>query len=109
MGKFFPKLTQTQVFIQTGGTDGEGFNCPMLPVGKLAEMNEISEALAKGKSIADFEALRLRLIALVKTVIPTEYHDSLNRLDIPRLAELAAYLMYGDPENDDQPRPAAKN
>ena len=31
MGKFFPKLSQTHVFIETD-TAGNGFSCPMLPV-----------------------------------------------------------------------------
>lgn len=104
MSKFFPKLTQTHVFI---GTDeqGHGFNCPMLPVSALGEMNECSELLAKASSLSELEAVRKRLIALVVPVMPEEYRAGLERFDIPKLAELAAYLMYGDVNGDDQPRP----
>lgn len=109
MGKYFPKLTQREVFIQTD-EHGGGFNCPMLPVSALAEMNEISESLAKVDKVEDLEATRQRMIALVKTVMPEAYHCNLPRLDIPKLTELIAYLMYGDAANDDQPKEApAKN
>ena len=109
MGKYFPKLTQTKVFIQTD-EHGGGFDCPMLPVSALAEMDEISTALAKVDNVQTMEGIRQRMIALVKTVIPGAYHCNLVRLDIPKLAELIAYLMYGDASNDDQPKGApAKN
>lgn len=104
MGKYFPKLTQKEVFIQTD-ENGGGFNCPMLPVSALNEMNECSVALQNCKTIEAFEGVRLRLLALVKLVFPEEYQDALNRFDIPTLTELVAYLMFGDPENDDQPKP----
>lgn len=107
MGKFFPKLTQTHVYIETD-TEGHGFNCPMLPVSALGEMNEIFEVLQQVSSIDSLESSRRRLINLAKTVIPEEYHQNLGRLDIPRLTELIAYLMYGDPGNDDQPREESK-
>lgn len=103
MGKYFPKLTQKEVFIQTD-ENGGGFNCPMLPVSALNEMNECSVALQNCKTIEAFEGVRQRLVALVKLVFPEEYQDALNRFDIPTLTELVAYLMFGDPENDDQPK-----
>ena len=103
MGRFFPKLTQTHVFIETD-TAGHGFNCPMLPVSALVEMNAIFEILQKAGSIDSLESARKRMIELIKTVMPEAYHANLGRLDIPRLTELLAYLMYGDPGNDDQPR-----
>lgn len=104
MGKYFPKLTQKEVFIQTD-ENGGGFNCPMLPVSALNEMNECSVALQNCKTIEAFEGVRQRLVSLVKLVFPEEYQDALNRFDIPTLTELVAYLMFGDPENDDQPKP----
>ena len=109
MGKFFPKLSQTQVFIQTD-EHGGGFNCPMLPVSELATMQEFSDNLAKVTNIGEMDAVRTRMINLVKTVMPEQYHANLVRLDIPKLTELIAYLMYGDTANDDQPKePSAKN
>ena len=103
MGKYFPKLTQTQVFIQTD-TDGNGFNCQMLPVSALQQMNDFSERLTKVTTVEEFEAIRKDMIDFVKKVIPVEYHENIQRFDIPRLTELIAYLMYGDVENDDQPK-----
>lgn len=107
MGKFFPKLSQTHVFIETD-TAGNGFNCPMLPVSALSEMNAIFEILQKAGSIDSLESARSRMIELAKTVMPAVYHENLGRLDIPRLTELLAYLMYGDPGNDDQPKEVSK-
>jgi len=101
MGKFFPKLTQTKVFIQTDEA-GNGFNCPMLPVSELAEMNECSELMGNVDSIESLEAVRKRMIALASKVLPEEFSGNLNRFDIPKLSELIAYLMYGD--GDDQPK-----
>lgn len=103
MGKYFPKLMQTEVFIQTD-EHGGGFNCPMLPVSAMAKMDELSECLSKVDNIKDMEAIRQQMIELVKTVMPEPYHGNLVRLDIPKLTELIAYLMYGDAENDDQPK-----
>ena len=105
MGKYFPKLTQTHVWIGTG--NGGGFSCPMLPVVKLGELNDCTEALGNAKSVAEIAEIRGRMVDLAKTVMPEAYHDNLARLDIPTLAELLAYLMYGD--NDDQPPESAKN
>jgi hypothetical protein len=100
MKKCFPKLTQTHVWIQT--EPGKGFNCPMLPISALSEMKECSDLLACVSTIEDFEQLRLRLLALVKTVMPEEYWNNLLRLDITQLTDIVAYLMYGD--DDDLPR-----
>lgn len=107
MGKYFPKLTQTHVFIQTD-EQGNGFNCPMLPVSALATMQEFSDCLAKVANLTEMEAVRARMIDLVKSVMPGKYHENLVRLDIPKLTELISYLMYGDVSNDDQPREDAE-
>lgn len=109
MGRYFPKLTQTHVFIQTDGQGG-GFNCPMLPVSALAAMQEFSDRLARVSDLAEMEVIRKSMIELAKTVIPEACHENLLRLDIPKLTELIAYLMYGDASNDDQPKEShAKN
>jgi len=103
MGKYFPKLTQTHVFIQTD-ENGGGFNCPMLPVSALKEMADFSDCLSKVANLAEMEAVREKMLTLAKSVIPEEYQQNLSRLDIPKLTELIAYLMYGDSANDDQPK-----
>ena len=103
MGKYFPKLTQTAVFVQTD-EHGGGFNCPMLPVSALSDVNELSDRLNKVKTFQEMEEVRQKMIELVKTVMPEQYHCNLVRLDIPKLTELIAYLMYGDNANDDQPK-----
>ncbi len=101
MGKFFPKLTQTHVFIQTE-EDGTGFNCKMLPVSALDEMQSCCEDLRKASgadaetAMKEVERAKNRLIALASMVIPDSYKDNLKRFDIPALTELVAYLMYGD-------------
>lgn len=105
MGKFFPKLTQTRVFIRTDES-GNGFNCPMLPVSALGEMNECSELMNNVDSIEVLETVRKRMIALAKTVLPPEIAENLERFDIPMLSELISYLMYGD--GDDQPKKEAE-
>ena len=107
MAKTFLKLAQTEVFIQTDGSGG-GFNCPMLPVGKMPEMNRLSEDLAKAVTPAEMDAIRRRMINLAGSVFPEDRRAGLERLDIARLAELIAYLMFGDPADDDQPRDDAK-
>ena len=111
MSKYFPKLTQTHVWIEDGS--GSGFSCPMLPVSKIGELNEFSEALARIKTIDDgakaineLAKVRDRMVDLAKTVIPEQYHPNLMRLNVPALTELITYLMYGD--NDDQPPAEAK-
>lgn len=101
MGKFFPKLSQTHVWIQTDEA-GNGFNCPMLPVSSLGEMHECSVALGQANTVADLEATRKRMVNLIRTVMPEPYCDSLDRLDLTQLSELVAYLMYGD--DNDLPR-----
>lgn len=102
MGKVFAKLTQRQVWIATDEA-GNGFNCDMLPISALAEMNACSDAIGKIQDIKELEAIRQRMIALVKTVLPEQYQENLGRFDFAMLSELLAYLMYGD--NDDQPKP----
>ena len=101
MGKFFPKLSQTHVWIQTDET-GNGFNCPMLPVSALGEMHQCSEAVGQAKTVDDLESARKRMIALVKKVMPEQYCANLDRFDFPKLTELIGYLMYGD--TDDLPK-----
>ena len=105
MGRYFPKLTQREVFIQTD-EHGGGFNCPMLPVSALAEMDKISERLGKVADVNGLDAVRNDMIEMIKSVMPSDYHENLVRLDIPKLTELIAYLMYGDSANDDQPKEA---
>lgn len=101
MSKYFPKLTQTEVFIRTE-SNGGGFNCPMLPVSALKEIDECSVALNNVTNIEGILEIRARFIALIKTVFPEKYHDALNRFEIDKLVELTTYLMYGD--DDDSPR-----
>lgn len=108
MAKYFPKLTQTEVFIKTG-PDGSGFNCPMLPISALNEINAITESLGTAKELKEMEATRSRMIALINTVMPETYQGAIARLDIPKLSELIAYLMYGDANDDDQPVKSEKN
>ena len=100
MKKYFPKLTQTHVWIELDQS-GNGFNCPMLPICKLSEMEEISQNIGKVSELSELAKYQKQMIELIKTVMPAEYHDNLRRLDIPTLSELIAYLMYGDSENDD--------
>ncbi len=109
MSKIFPKLTQTHVRIELDDK-GNFFNCPMLPISAMSEMNECSEIMAKCKNLVELENVRQRMIALVKTVMPEQYCANLERFDFAKLSELLAYLMYGD--NDDLPKeeqPAEKN
>ncbi len=111
MGKFFPKLSQTHVWIQTDEA-GNGFNCPMLPVSALGEMNECSEAVGAAKTVADLEAARKRMIALIKTVMPEQYCINLDRFDFAKLTELIGYLMYGDSDDlpkEEKPKEPEKN
>lgn len=102
MSKCFPKLTQTHVRIEVA--DGSSISVPMLPVSALGEMKECSEILKKVHTIEEFEALRLRLVALIKTVLPEPYCENLDRFDLTQLVEVVTYLMYGD--NDDLPNEA---
>ena len=79
----------------------------MLPVSKLGELHDCTQALQNAGSVEEIAKVRVRMADLAKTVMPEAYHDNLARLDIPTLAELLAYLMYGD--NDDQPPKSKKN
>lgn len=99
--KFFPKFSQTHVFIKTDDKGG-GFNCPMLPISALDEMQACSDALNAAKSVEDIAAVQEKLRKLAETVIPDEFKENLKRFDIPSLTELIAYLMYGD--GDDAPK-----
>jgi hypothetical protein len=74
----------------------------MLPVSALGEMKECSEMLKTVHTIEEFESLRLRLVALIKTVLPEPYCDNLERFDLTQLVEVVTYLMYGD--DDDLPK-----
>ncbi len=102
--KFFPKLTQDEVFVQTK-PDGSGFNCPMLPVSAMQDMESCSEALKKAETVEEIDAVKVQMRAIAETVIPEEYRANLARFDIPSLTDLLAYLMYGD--GDDLPRESA--
>lgn len=97
MGKYFPKLTQTTVWIEV---QGGGFHCPMLPVSALPELDEISRILSETHTPEEIIAVKNRMVALCKSVIPAEYTANLDRFDCLALSELLAYLMYGD--GDDQ-------
>ena len=108
MGKYFPKLTQTEVFIQTD-EHGGGFNCPMLPVSAVVEMEKISDRLGKVETVQEWAELRNKMIALARTVMPDAYKENLERLDVPQLVELITYLMYGDPAGDDKAPKSEKN
>jgi hypothetical protein len=112
MAKFFPKLTQTTVFIQTD-EKGNGFDCPMLPIGAMNEIDKLSSELRKAADAQDLIAIgdvRKKMIELAKTVIPEQYHENMFRLDVEKCVELLAYLMYGDPNGDDQkPEKEEKN
>ena len=101
MKSFFPKFSQTHVFIKTDDKGG-GFNCRMLPISALDEMRACSDALSAAKTIEEVASVQDRLRALAETVIPDEFKDNLKRFDIPTLTELVAYLMYGD--DDDAPK-----
>lgn len=106
MGKFFPKLTQTKVRIDTD-ENGGGFDCPMLPVSALNDIESFGQKLdaaIKENNLKAIGEVKQDMLDLAKTVIPEEYHTNLLRLDIQKCTELLAYLMYGDPEGNDQPK-----
>ena len=118
--KCFPKLTQTHVRIEVAG--GDSISVPMLPVKALDEFRgieadlktarrKLKEAMGKDEDIVDMYnkvmlPVKNSLVALVSTVMPEEYRANLARFDIPRLLELAGYLMFGD--DDDQPKKDGK-
>ena len=108
MGRYFPKLTQTHVWIETDN-EGNGFSCPMLPVSALVEINACSEAMTKVKDIKELEAIRNRMIELAKTVLPEQYWCNLNRFDFAKLSELISYLMYGDDDDQKKEKSPEKN
>lgn len=100
MSRCFPKLTQTHVRIEVA--DGSSISVPMLPISALGEMKECSELLSKAKAVEEFEVLRKRLIVLIKTVLPEQYCQYLDRFSLTQLVEVVTYLMYGD--DDDLPK-----
>lgn len=104
MGKYFPKLTQTHVWIETDDK-GNGFNCPMLPVSSLVELDACTEAMKQIKDIKELGAIRQRMIELAKTVLPEEYCINLERFDFLKLSELLSYLMYGDDDDQAKSKP----
>ena len=53
MGRFFPKLTQTKVFIQTDDA-GNGFECDMLPVSAMNDIDILSTDLAEAVKDAQY-------------------------------------------------------
>ena len=101
MAKVFKKLTQTHVRIECG--DGPAFNCPMLPVGRLPEVHELSKKLTGAGSLAEIEAVRKEMLGLIGTVFPAEHSANLERLPVDKLSEMVAYLMYGDDDDDPVP------
>lgn len=104
MGKFFPKLTQTKVFIQTDD-NGNGFECDMLPVSAMNDIDALSVKLGTAAEKRDVKAIgsiRKQMIDIAKRVIPEQYHENLLRLDVQKCVELLTYLLYGDPNGDDK-------
>ena len=99
--KVFPKLTQSTVSLGIG--DGRTINVPMLPISAIGELKTMTADLGKCETADDFQQIRDRMISLAKTVLPPELVERLARFQIPQLAELLAYLAYGDPDDDDQP------
>ena len=112
MGRFFPKLTQTKVFIQTDDA-GNGFECDMLPVSAMNDIDILSTDLAEAAEKRDVKAIgeiRKKMIDIAKRVMPEQYHESMLRLDVQKCVELLTYLMYGDPNGDDKaPEKSEKN
>lgn len=99
--KTFPKLTQSSVSLGIG--DGRTINVPMLPISAIGELKTLTTDLGKCETADDFQQIHERMIKLAEPVLPQELVERLARFQIPQLAELLAYLAYGDPDNDDQP------
>jgi hypothetical protein len=111
MAKYFPKLTQTTVFIQTEDNGG-GFECPMLPISAMSDIDQLSKDLAEAANKQDVTIIgdiRKKMIAIAQTVIPEQYHENIYRLDVQKCVELLAYLMYGDPDGNDKAPAPEKN
>ncbi|MBO4620370.1 MAG: hypothetical protein J5654_09705 [Victivallales bacterium] len=102
--KAFEKLTQTHVRIEVAG--GRAVNVPMLPVADVARLDDFGKRLSEAKDAQGINAIREDMVALASTVLPEELQAGIQRLRVDKLAELLAYLMYGD--GDDQPEEDAK-
>ena len=100
MAKYFPLLNQSRVRIELAA--GKSIAVPMFPVSVLEEFKSIQDDLTKSETEQEFEQAKQRMLNLIKTVMPGEYHANLDRFPIESLAELMAYLMYGD--EDSEPR-----
>ena len=103
MPKYFPKLTQTQVRIEVA--DGKSVMVPMLPVKCLTELHECSAALKVADSMEQINAVQARMVEMARQVIPEEYCENLYRFPLTTLAELLAYLMFGDDDDQAKPKP----
>ena len=104
MSKTFEKLSQTHVRLDL--PDGGSVNVPMLPVSAIPKLDGIGKRMAAAKDLDGVAAVRGEMIELALTVLPPELQAGVQRLRVDKLAELLAYLMYGD--DDDQPVPGAK-
>ena len=111
MAKYFPKLTQATVYIQTDDKGG-GFECPMLPISAMNDIDQLSKDLAeaaKKQDVAAIGDIRKKMVKIAQTVIPEQYHSNIFRLSVDKCVELLAYLMYGDPDGNDKAPAPEKN
>lgn len=106
MGKYFPKLTQKQVRIDVA--NGEHIMVDMLPINQIGDLAEISDLFKNSSTQEEYEECRNLLLALVKTVMPEDFHENLARFDVLQLSELAGYLAYGD-NDDEAPKEKSKD
>lgn len=107
MAKYFPKLTQTEVRIDTAG--GGSIMVPMLPVKYIGEFERIRDGLMKAQTQDDCVKLRDKMIELAKISVPGEMHEALLRFDLVKLAELVAYLLYGDDDDEAKKKAESQN
>ncbi len=103
MAKYFPLLNQSNVRIELAG--GKSIAVPMFPVTVLGEFKSIQTELTASNTEQEFEQSKQRMLDLIKTVMPGEYHSNLDRFPIESLAELMAYLMYGDDDSEPDEKP----
>ena len=103
MAKYFPKLTQTEVRIDTAG--GDSIMVPMLPVKYIGDFERIRGGLVKAQTPEDCERLRKKMVELAKKVMPKETWSNLLRFDLVKLAELVAYLLFGDDDDEAKKKP----
>lgn len=73
---------------------------------QFGTLKDLSDKLTKANGAREVEAVRLEMVEFAKTALPLEYHANLQRFSVDMLAELLAYLMYGD--GDDQPETGAQ-